>query len=95
MSGIYFGISELLQTPFDLNMSTEISTFDKKIRLARKTEPFKRPTYFGEPQMNIRLKEFVSEIKRLPLELISRRLSELEDLANPAGLPRIERNACP
>jgi len=37
--------------------------------------------------MNIRRKEFVSEIKRLQLELskISHRLSELEDLANPAG----------
>jgi hypothetical protein len=35
--------------------------------------------------MNIRRKEFVAEIKRLQLELVdlSRRLRELEELANP------------
>ena len=36
--------------------------------------------------MNFRRKEFISEIKRLKLELaeVSARLSELEELANPA-----------
>lgn len=44
--------------------------------------------------MNFRRKEFVSEIKRLKLELaeVDRRLSELGELANPTCSPVTSEN---
>jgi hypothetical protein len=42
--------------------------------------------------MNIRRKEFISEIKRRKLAETNRRLRELEEFANPPLHNRVKRN---